>query len=215
MSLITKEFVTLWLGCCFEAWRRIRKQRDFRAGAIDFGNGKVGVCMGMIPRLTTLLFTFSCALMPALGQGQSSWDDLRQAVKTGQKLRVIRMNLASVEGKLAAISDGDITIEQNHESRRIERNDVFRVSRSGQRSRHALWGLAIGAGVGAAMGGAIVAQDSNKSGLHLHLFDDAARVVPLMSGIVGAAGSGVGAALPANATLYRAPQKTSPQTASR
>jgi hypothetical protein len=150
-------------------------------------------------------FTF-LILLPLVGaalqaQDNTSWDNLSKALKVGKRIQVVQKNFTSFQGRFSAISDDELAFEaEGHETKTIARSEILRVSSAGQRSRNALIGLAVGFGAGAAAGLAIRGNPD---------VGNAAAAFGI--GALGAAGGlGIGAALPANRTLYRAPEPTQP-----
>ena len=148
-------------------------------------------------------------LVPALGaEENNSWDNLSKSLKAGKKIRVVRTNLASLEGKFVSISDESITIEETRQTKSIPRSEVFRVSLAGQRSRRAGIGAAIGA---ASYAGAVAIMYAAKRDVWDFTAGETARFVVLGSALGAGIGAGIGAALPANRTIYRAPAPAPPK----
>jgi len=81
-----------------------------------------------------------------------SWATLVDTVKKGRKLTLTLMTMTNVEGKLVAIDGQSIRIEQPGGAQTIEAAEVFRVRYAGIRSRHAKWGMLIGASAMAIVG---------------------------------------------------------------
>ncbi len=132
----------------------------------------------------------------AAGEVNRSWDELERIIVLGKNVAVTRMNAVVVEGKLTNITADSITVQEEGALQTIERGDVFRVRYAGIRKKHALWGMAIGAAVGA-VGLTII--DSRST--HPHA-SEAAPFGALVFGL--GPGAIVGGALPLGMPLYEA-----------
>jgi hypothetical protein len=139
-------------------------------------------------RLAVLLLGF-----PILTSAEPnrSWDTLVQTVKTGKKVVVTRMSGAKVEGKLLEITADSITVEVKKQPQAVQRDDTLRVRYADIRRKHTLWGLAIGAGIGALVFAGLTDYD-----------DDI--LAPFGAGLGAGIGSAVGGSLPIGAPLYEA-----------
>ena len=151
---------------------------------------------------TKLMIVLICVSLPvqaalAAGEVNRSWEHLARIIVLGKKVSVTRMNAAVVEGKLIGISADSITVLEQGALQTVERGDVFRVRYAGIRKKRALWGMAIGAVVGAV---ALVSVDARSS--HPDKKVDAAVLGALFLGI--GPGAIVGAALPIGPPLYEA-----------
>ena len=84
---------------------------------------------------------------------EESWDNLR-TLQVGEKIQVVDQKLKSQDGRFRSVSDEAITFQADQDEVSVQRADVLRVSsRKGMgRGKHALIGLAVGAGVGAIVG---------------------------------------------------------------
>jgi hypothetical protein len=106
------------------------------------------------------------------------------------------------EGKLLAIDDRAITVQEKGERQTIERRDVFRVRYANIRRRNTLLGMAIGAAAGALILGA--AADSSN---------------PAAAGLGAVLGLGAGAltggVLPIGTPLYEAETPAQREAAAR
>lgn len=124
-----------------------------------------------------------------------SWDALVGSVRSGRKVTVTLMSSTAVEGKLLAIDERSITVEQSDGPRVIAAADVLRVRYAGIRRRHVLYGMLIGAAAGGLTVWAIDRQSSHPS--------SAAEAVGMGAVFVGLpCGALVGAALPIGPPLY-------------
>ena len=142
-----------------------------------------------------------CAADPS----DSSWENLRQ-LRAGQQIQVVEMSLRSQDGSFLRLSDEAISLRVKDREVSIPREEVLRVSLRGghRRLRNVLLGMAVGGGIGLAVG---AAQDRKydcndpSSDYCYHKFS---------GGVIGLGiGAAGGAVLPAGPrTLYRA---TSPR----
>lgn len=150
--------------------------------------------------------TPQAAPSPAPGPNRS-WDTLVDTVKKGKKVTVTLMTTATVEGKLVAIDARSIRIEQPGGAQTIETAEVFRVRYAGIRSRHARWGMLIGA-TAAAIAGAIIyrnptiVQHSDGSTSTLDQQVEATVMYAIFLGLPG--GAIGGALMPIGEPLYEA-----------
>ena len=146
------------------------------------------------------LLMLICA--PAAGQATDSWNNL-EGLAVGKRIRVVEKDKSSHTGTFVAFSSEAVTLRSKGADTGHRREDVVRVWRVGaaRRGRAALIGLAIGAGAGAALGGAAASDDS---------FVRPGAVAAIVGLAGGAVGAGVGAAVarPSRSEVYRAPQGT-------
>lgn len=158
-----------------------------------------------------LLRTLALFLMPAValvGQVNRSWDVLVRSAPSGKNVVVTRLDSSRVEGKLVQISADSIAVESKGQPQVIRREDVLRVRKANVRRRNVLIAMAIGAGVGAAIGPSTERHFDKNTGNAQG------------AGEMGLAGLGVGAligaALPIGAPLYEIekPAKKAAKTAS-
>ena len=136
-----------------------------------------------------------------------SWDTLVDTVKKGKKLTLTLMTMENVEGKLLEIDAQSIRIEQPGGAQTIEAGNVFRVRYAGIRSRHAKWGMLIGAAAGAIAGAIIyrnptTVQHSDGSTSTLDQQVEAAVMYAIFLGLPG--GAIGGALMPIGQPLYEA-----------
>ncbi len=123
-----------------------------------------------------------------------SWGTLAESIRIGKKVVVTQMNLTRAEGKLLGVDSDSITVQVQKQSQRIRREDVFRVRYADIRMRHTLYGMAIGAAGGFALGAASVSGIDDS-------YNKAA--IGTIIGLMGlGAGSAVGGALPIGPPLY-------------
>jgi hypothetical protein len=152
-----------------------------------------------------LILVFLLGLAAELGaQTQhGSWSNLNR-LKARQGIEVIESNMKRHAGEFVTVTDDLLTLKEKGSDVSVKREDVARVSTSSgsKRGEHALIGLVVGGGIGAAIGAA--------SGSSTGFLGGSSRGIAALVGIaIGApSGAGVGAALPAHATVYRAPAPT-------
>jgi hypothetical protein len=140
-----------------------------------------------------LVFLLGLAAQLSAQTQHGSWSNLNR-LKAGQGIEVIESSMKRHAGEFVTVTDELLTLREKGSDVSVKREDVARVSTSSgsKRGEHALIGLVVGGGIGAAIGAA--------SGSSL-------RGIGALVGIaIGApSGAAVGAALPAHATVYRAP----------
>jgi hypothetical protein len=130
----------------------------------------------------------------------ADWSAVR-GVPAGEKI-VLRMKDGSrYEGRFESATDTHVNIVRNGQSASFERERIRRVSQKGGTSRRngALWGLAIGGGGGAIVGGGL--SEAYDDGI-------AVIVVPVFAAIGAGIGAGIGAAFgkgKKDVTIYEAP----------
>jgi hypothetical protein len=136
----------------------------------------------------SLLFVVVVLPSTAKAEVNRSWESLMQSVQVGKQVVVIRMTAGQVEGELISIDPDSITVEERGSRQLIRRAEVFRVRYANIRRRHTLWGLAIGAGAGMAIG---AKADSYR------------EAAVAFGGLLGLGiGSAAGGALPIGPPLY-------------
>ena len=134
-------------------------------------------------------------IAPLLQAQESRWENLAQ-IQPGTKVQVVEKSLKSTSGKFVGFSDTSLTLDVDKKEVVIPQNQVYRLSIPGKnRKRNALTGLAVGAGLGLAMGFAIRNNFSSS--------ERAAAVAGITASYAGI-GTGIGAILPASKTVYRA-----------
>ena len=158
-------------------------------------------------RLT--LITLSVLMLATIAGAQApeqSWDNLK-TLREGEKIQVVDQKLKSLKGTFVSFSDEAVTLQVGKDTVAVQRADVFRVSsqKGMGRGKHALVGLAIGAGAGLALGMASCAYvtDQNKCKA-----SDLAGLGAAEAALFGGIGAGVGALVPAShPTIYRAERR--------
>ena len=103
--------------------------------------------MRVIPFI--LVWISASSFCSAASEVNRSWDELVRILVEGKKVTVTRMNSSEVEGKLTGITGDSITMQGKGAPQTVQRVDVYRVRYAGIRKKRALWGLAVGAVVGA------------------------------------------------------------------
>ena len=134
----------------------------------------------------------------------AAWENLR-ALREGQKIQVVQMDLKSFSGSFLGVSDEEIRVRVKKQERAVARADVFRASvRSGaRRGRNIAIGLGVGAALGAAAGwGALAATGGS---------DAAGAIAGATTGIGAGLGGGLGAIPAGYRTIYRAPKPAKPR----
>lgn len=150
----------------------------------------------------SILAILFLSLVSARASAQSptnSWESLN-ALRPGQTVEVIDMNLRSFKDELVSVTDEGITLRAKKNEVTVVRDDVLRVTlrEKSKRGRNALIGSAVGAAAGFAVGVALCHGDCD-------LARDIAWGLPAMTGT--GIGAGIGAAFPGYQTLYRAPMR--------
>ena len=147
----------------------------------------------MAARLVLGCLIIGIVLATAVQAQESQWQNLAQ-VKRGTKIQVVERSLKSTSGRFLRVSETDLTLKVDRNEVVVPRNQVYRVSVSGKnRKRNMLIGLAAGAAAGVALGAAIMERENGY----------AAAVAGSTVGFAGI-GTGIGAAVPAAKTVYRA-----------
>jgi hypothetical protein len=148
--------------------------------------------------LLVLSLSLAAPAFLAAADVNRSWEELTRTIVSGKKVVVTRMNSAKVEGRLIQITADSITVQERQvtekpEPRTVQRADVYRVRYADIRAKHAIWGMLIGAGAAAAIGGLSYNEEQKV---------EAAVIYALFFGLpIGAA---TGAALPIGAPIYEA-----------
>ena len=155
----------------------------------------------MALRISHLVVSFCLPALVAAGEVNRSWQVLTQSLQPGKSVVVKCMNSAQFEGKLLKIADDSITVQSHGQPQVIRRDEVFRVRRANIRRRNTLLGLAVGAGGGAALGGAAATRQD---------FVSAGAVVGVTTLLGVGVGAAVGGALPIGEPLYEAEKPVKP-----
>ena len=145
-----------------------------------------------------LVFLLGLAAELSAQTQHGSWSNLNR-LKAGQGIEVIESSMKRHAGEFVAVTDELLTLKEKGANVSVKREDVVRVSTSSgsKRGQHALIGLVVGGGIGAAIG----AASGSSTG-----FLSSRGIGALVGIVIGApSGAAVGAALPAHATVYRAP----------
>ncbi len=141
-------------------------------------------------RRPALALAFSLSLSASLIAHDSSWANVAD-LQPGNKVTVFKTNSERVEGRFVTSSNSEITLQDGAERHVIPREQVSRVTRT-SRGRNALVGLAIGAGVGVALGVAMLEREDGYAG--------AVAGTAIGFGGIGAA---IGATRTHTVTIYR------------
>ena len=132
---------------------------------------------------------------------ESQWQNLAQ-IRSGAKVQVIEQSLKSAAGRFVRFSTTDLTLKVGNKELVVPKDEVYRVTVNGKnRKRNMLIGLAAGAAMGVIVG---VASPELGTGTCSQGSCIDAGTVSLLAVAGGALGTGVGAALPAAKTVYRA-----------
>jgi hypothetical protein len=112
----------------------------------------------MVRTLTALLVAVAASAAPS----PADWSSV-QALAPGTVVRVSVAKSNVVSGKLERVTETSLVVNSGSASRSIERQTIIRLSvrTKARRRRSMLIGLALGAGGGAALGGAAAAVCSN------------------------------------------------------
>lgn len=153
------------------------------------------------PLILMLLLGFPATVCAQ--KAKDSWSNLN-GLKPGQGIEVIESSMMHHSGRFVTVTDEMLSLQEKGSQVSIKREDIVRVSTSSgpRRGEHALIGLVVGGGTGAAIG-AIAANHSSGSGWFVW---KASPGIGALVGIVIGAPSGalVGAVIPAHTTVYRA-----------
>ena len=145
-----------------------------------------------------LLFFLGLPAVLCAQKQKGQWSDLN-GLKVGQGIDVIESNMKSHGGTFVAITEDAITLREKDSDVSVKRENVVRVSTASgaRRGEHALIGLVVGGGIGAAVGA--VAASRAKNG-----WFDTTGIGALIGIVIGApSGAAVGAVIPAHTTIYR------------
>lgn len=128
-------------------------------------------------------------LRAAEDRAVADWGTLRGVVM-GQDVEVRAVGHPMLRGKVTGFSEERVQLRSGNQAVTIDRAEVEQVGvrRKSKRLRNALLFGAIGVGVAAAIGLGVVAGTGGS--------DDVAGVVTLPIALGGAAGAGIGAAMP-------------------
>lgn len=155
----------------------------------------------MPSRLLTLVALTTLLTSPTLARNEdlADWNNLSRLAPR-QRIEVIDRNLKRTRGTFVAATSGELQLQLPTGVTSIPRAQVFRVSlrENSKRLRNSLIGLAVGAAAGLAIGAAVDRSFS----------EDDEHIAKMLFVPIGlGAGTGVGAALPAFETIYRAPKR--------
>ncbi|HPT25947.1 MAG TPA: hypothetical protein PLZ95_05965 [Bryobacteraceae bacterium] len=145
--------------------------------------------------LPAMLAVIGLMAAPAWAGDESDWNNLSQ-IRAGEKVQVVRQKMKTVNGNFESFSGDSIVVRQKAADVVIPKGEVVRVTITGR--SHRLRNLAIGAAVGAGTGlliGQIITRERN----------DDWQTIAYFCTVVGlGGGTGIGAAMPAHPTVYRA-----------
>lgn len=151
------------------------------------------------------LLILACLLaIPCVSRAQgnkAAWENLN-ALQPGQKIQVIDKTKGKHFGTFLSVDAQEIKLHEKSGDSAIERENVARVTIPAHRARHALFGLAIGAGAGAGIGAATGGCSSSST--YGCLGASRGEIAGAGAAIGGAIGAIVGALLPAHKTIYQA-----------
>ncbi len=121
---------------------------------------------------------------------ESDWNNLQQ-LRAGDKVEIVDTNLKKLKGTFLSFSEEAISLRVGKEEVGVQRPNVFRVSsrEHSKRLRNALIGVAIGGGIGVAVGAWLQSRERMGTG-------------PVMLLGIGI-GAGLGASIPSYETVYR------------
>jgi hypothetical protein len=141
------------------------------------------------------------AFVPALGFAQvaeHSWENLQQ-LRVGQRIRVVERNVKTHNGTFLSYSEDAISLRVGNDNIGIQRENVVRVSdrEQSKRGRNAVIGAVAGAALGAAVGWS-AGGNSGRVG-------DRGKITAGTAIGLGVVGAAIGASVPSNPTIYRAP----------
>lgn len=140
---------------------------------------------------------------------QEQWSNLNR-LKAGQGIEVIESNMKSHSGRFVTVTEDSLSFQEKGSDLSIKREDIVRVSTGSgpRRGEHALIGLVVGGGIGAAVG----AMGGSSHGF---LGGSSRGILALVGIVIGApSGALVGAVMPAHTTVYRATSRKPQQATS-
>jgi hypothetical protein len=147
------------------------------------------------------LLLVSIMFPPQLQSQESQWQNLAH-IRSGAKVQVVEQSLKSTSGRFVRFSTTDLTLNVDKKEVVVPRDQVYRIAIAGKnRRRNMLIGLAAGAATGVIVG---VASPELGTGTCSQGSCIDAGTVSLLALGGGAVGTGIGAALPAARTVYRA-----------
>jgi hypothetical protein len=117
-----------------------------------------------------------------------TFDQLRVLVKAGDRIRVMDTSGQEIRGTIADIGSASLTIVYDGTRRDLAERDINTIHqrRPDSLANGALWGLAIGGGLGLLGGLALSGADGSS-----------AAIIPVITLVYGGIGAGVGAGLDA------------------
>lgn len=155
-------------------------------------------------RRPTLAFLLLLPALAVADSPQDPWDRLKRLIP-GQQIRIVLNDAQSYVGQFESFNEAGIAVRLPDGDRSFERARVLRVSSQGtsHRGRNALIGLAVGAGVGIAVGVASPELGQGKCAQGSCVNAGSASIAGMLGGVVG---SGLGAAIPTGRwqDVYRA-----------
>ena len=139
-------------------------------------------------RLTTmalwLVVVATLAAAPASAQSVSPFRELGAAVQEGDSVVVRAQAGNTVRGTVCAVSSSVLSVRIDGVAREWPATDVAEVRRLGNSWRNgALWGLAIGGGTAAALGGYTFALCANEGGANCPQLKRQSVLIPLVAGV--------------------------------
>lgn len=145
-----------------------------------------------------LVFFLAIPAVLCAQKQKGQWSDLN-GLKVGQGIDVAESNMKSHGGEFVAITEEAITLREKGTDVSVKRENVARVSTASgaRRGEHAVIGLLVGAGMGAAIG----ALAGSRSKGWIGLSEGVGALVGIATG--GTGGAIVGAVIPAHTTIYR------------
>ncbi|HEV2199235.1 MAG TPA: hypothetical protein VGR73_05410 [Bryobacteraceae bacterium] len=115
----------------------------------------------MLKHIRVAAVVFLLAHAAAAQSPAQNWNNVK-ALAAGTNVRVVSGS-RTVSGQVQGVTDDSISVNSGKGPEMFARQEVTRVSvKTGHRGRHALIGLAIGAGAGLAIGAGLNAADSCK-----------------------------------------------------
>ena len=139
-------------------------------------------------RLTTmarwLMVVATLAAAPASAQSVGPFRELGAAVQEGDSVIVRDQAGNTVRGTVSGVSSSVLSVRVNGVAREWPATDVAEVRRRGDSWRNgALWGLAIGGGTAAALGGYTFALCGNVGGADCSRLKRQSVLLPLAAGV--------------------------------
>ena len=159
----------------------------------------------MIMNIQKSLMAMAMTAAWAMAADSSDWNLLKR-IAPSQEIVVVKTDMKRITGQFAHVSETGLEVSTGAETIKVERGEVMRVTTLGGRGRKMTRGAIIGAAVGFAAGLGMTLASGGADGLGL--------IVTGGNTALGAAiGLGVGAVIPAGATVYRRPGPVANQAA--